>query len=167
MRVSIVGRSRFWTSTTARGASRSTTFLRNLGCLHCSIARKRSRRLLPEMGQRPHGVAGFISERPWLRPLRARPSCVEPLVRPPQAPATSAAPSRSAVSSEPRGSLAGRDIWPRETEYRAIPKAGTEAHHATERAAPTIFRSQRTAYAPNICRSSLAVHRCRRLPSSQ
>jgi hypothetical protein len=79
----------------------------------------------------------------------------------------SACASSSAASSEPRQSLTGRDIWPRVTEYRAIPKADTEAHHATERAAPTTFRSQRTAYAPNICRPSRAVHRCRRLPSSQ
>jgi hypothetical protein len=87
--------------------------------------------------------------------------------RPTPAFATCAAPSRSAANSEPRGSLAGRDIPPRETEYRAIPKTCTEARHATERAAPTIFCNRRTAYAPNICRPSRAVHTCRRLPSSQ
>jgi hypothetical protein len=90
----------------------------------------------------------------------------EPHARPYRAAAIVPALPRLAASSEPRGSPAGRDIRLRETEYRAIPKAGTEVHHATDRAAPTIFRNQRTAYAPNICRASRAVHRCRRLPPS-
>jgi len=108
------------------------------------------------------GRRAFFTTRP--RPPLAL--SVGPRVRPAPASATSAAPSRSASSSEPRGSLAGRDIRPRETEYRAIPKAGTEVRHTTERAAPTIFRSQGTAYAPNIYRPNRAVRRCRRLPPS-
>jgi hypothetical protein len=71
--------------------------------------------------------AGFIWSGLGFGRFERGPSCVEPLVQPPQAPAASAAAFRSAASSEPRGSLAGRDIRPRETEYRGIPKACTEA----------------------------------------
>jgi hypothetical protein len=111
-------------------------------------------------------VAEFISERLGFAASSAA------LVRrasgaAPQAPATSAAPPRSAANPEPRRSLAGRDIRPRETQYRATPKAGTEARHATDRAAPTIFCSRRTVRAPNICRPNRAVRRRRRSPSSQ
>ena len=70
-----------------------------------------------EMGQKPDGLRNLFRSA-LASPLRARPWCVEPLVRPPQAPATSAAPSRSAASSEPRPSLAGRDIRPRETRIQ-------------------------------------------------
>jgi hypothetical protein len=141
-------------------------FLRHRGMSPLFHSKEEAEAFVAEMGQQPHGLrdlfgAALASVVSLARFMRRA------LVRPAQAPATSAAPPRSAASSEPRQSLTGRDIWPRVTEYRAIPKADTEAHHATERAAPTTFRSQRTAYAPNICRPSCAVHRCRRLPSSQ
>jgi hypothetical protein len=151
-----------WASTTAR--ARSTTLFSTQGM---SPLFQETEAYRCRDGSGAGWVAEFISGAALASPLRARPWCVEPLVRPPQAPATSAAPSRSAASSEPRASLAGRDIRPRETQYKAIPKAGTEARHATERAAPTIFCSRRTVRAPNICRPNRAVRRRRRSPSSQ
>jgi hypothetical protein len=122
---------------------------------------------LPRWVRSRTGCGIYFRERPWLRRFERGLGASSLSCGPPQAPATSAAPSRSAAGSEPRASLAGRDIRPRETEYKAIPKAGTEAPHATERAAPTIFCSRRTVRAPNICRPNRAVRRRRRSPSSQ
>jgi hypothetical protein len=161
LRGSVIPALTLWTSTPAR--ARSTTFFATQGM---SPLFQETEAFVAEMGQKPDGLRNLFRSA-LASPLRARPWCVEPLVRPPQAPATSAAPPRSAANPEPRRSLAGRDIRPPETEYKAIPKAGTEARHATERAAPTIFCSRRTVRAPNICRPNRAVRRRRRSPSSQ
>jgi hypothetical protein len=105
--------------------------------------------------------------RPWPRSSLSRASCVEPLVRPAQARATSAAPPRSAASSQPRRSPRdkGRCCW--DARCTATATADISVRHAADHAASTIFRSQRTARAPNSCRPSRAVRRCRRLPPSR
>ena len=134
------------------GASRSTAFLRHLGMSPLFHSKEEVAAFVARAGSVAARGCGIYFGAALASALRARPSCVEPLVRPAPASATFAAPSRSGASSEPPGSRR-KNMRPREAEYRAIPKAG----HRTS----SCNRARNSHHLLQPAHSSRAVRKCR------